>query len=341
MGMPELRKDAVAAGSVIIAPERQGRPSDYGPGAAESSGARCPFCPGNEDLTPSEIMAHRPEDIERDKPGWTLRVVPNKYPALVLEDASDQEDGNVYGKASAVGAHEVIIESPDHGATLSKLSVSALEAVLAAYRARLLQLARDPRLRYGLVFKNHGEAAGATLEHTHSQIIALSMVPHRVAAEHRRCKSFFDLKKYCFFCDVMRREAQDTERLVLSSSGFQVFSPYASRFSFEMWILPKRHSAAFEATTPAELEDLAQVFSQTLRRLDKALGNPAYSFVLRTAPFGADAVFGDYYHWRFEIMPRLARLAGFELGTGLFINPMAPERAAAILRDDRPYEHEG
>lgn len=326
------------ARAVIIAPERRKRPSDHGSEQTGKTRGSCPFCPGNEAWTPPEILAYRPQGSKKDKPGWSLRVVPNKYPALNSNGSWESGDGKFYETVGASGTHEVIVESPDHNSTLSTLSIPALKNVLAAYGARLLDLKQDRRLRYGLVFRNHGANAGATLEHPHSQLIALPIVPQGVAAELQGCKSFYDIEGGCFFCDMMRREEESAERLVWESPTYQVLSPYASRFSFETWILPKPHMAAFEEITGAELEELAGIFSQTLKRLETVLGNPAYSLVLRTAPFGIENGLASYYHWRFEVMPRLTQFAGFELATGWFINPTAPEEAAAILRDGRPYE---
>lgn len=331
--MPELRKDPIVGRWVIIATERRMRPLDFRVQPSAPQGGICPFCPGNEDLTPPEIMAYRPDGSSRNKPGWTLRVVPNKFPALRIEGELGKVGIGVYDKMSGIGAHEVLIESPHHQDTLSTMPVKAFRDVLWAYRERLLDLQKDERFRYILIFKNHGEAAGASLEHTHSQLIALPIVPQSVAIELQGCQAFYGYRDRCIFCDILRQEWEAGERLIANSPDFLVIAPFAPRFPFETWILPKRHSCAFEEATALEMEDLARVFSETLKRLDVVLNRPPYNFILHTAPFDGRFPTREYYHWHFEIMPTLTKVAGFEWGTGFFINPTPPEEAAKFLKE--------
>jgi len=226
--MSELRKDPVTGRWVIISTERGRRPSDFTMEKTKSKGGFCPLCPGNEDKTPPEILAFRQEGGQPNGPGWRLRVVPNKFPALRVEGDLNREGVGLYDKMSGIGAHEVIIETPNHDETLSLLSAKGLEEVLWAYRARMMDLKRDLRLRYAMIFKNHGEAAGATLEHPHSQLIALPIVPHLVMEEMAGAKDYYQYKERCIFCDMIRQEIQQGERVILENAEFIVISPFAS-----------------------------------------------------------------------------------------------------------------
>ena len=329
--MSELRKDPVTERWVIVSTERGRRPSDFPAEPKKNKGGFCPFDAGNEDKTPPEIMAFRPEGSPRNGPGWRLRVVPNKFPALRVEGDLNREGIGLYDKMGGIGAHEVIIETPNHDETLATLSPKNFEEVLWAYRDRMLDLRRDPRLRYVMIFKNHGDAAGASLEHPHSQLIALPIVPHLISEEMAGARSYYNYKERCIFCDIVRQERQQGDRVVLENSDFLVIAPFASFAPFETLILPKRHNPFFEENQVHEIESLASIFSETLRRLEKALNNPPYNFTLHTAPFTERNL--DYYHWHFEIIPKLTKLAGFELGSGFFINPTPPEEAAKFLRE--------
>jgi UDPglucose--hexose-1-phosphate uridylyltransferase len=231
---------------------------------------------------------------------------------------------------NGVGVHEVIVETPDHGARMGSLSVAAVADILRAYQDRLLALRQDPRLEYGMVFKNHGAAAGASLEHPHSQLIALPIVPEMVQEELAGATRYHRMKKRCAWCDVVRQERRDGVRLVLDADGFLALSPFAPRVPFETWVLPGTHQAAFEDIGSEEVEGLAGLLRELMARLERLLGDPPYNWILHTAPFRAGA--GGLFHWHFELMPRLTPVAGFEWGTGLFINPTPPEEAARFLR---------
>ncbi|MBI3015621.1 MAG: galactose-1-phosphate uridylyltransferase [Candidatus Tectomicrobia bacterium] len=332
--MPELRKDPILGRWVIISTERAARPKDFKIQAPAPQRGTCPFCPGNESMTPPEILAYRPPGSPPDTPGWTLRVIPNKFPALRIEGNLDRSGIGVYDRMNGVGAHEVIIETPRHDLNLSQASESTIRDVLWSYRERLVDLKKDPRLRYTLIFKNHGEAAGASLEHSHSQIIALPIIPQTVALELYGCKNFFDYHDRCIFCDILEQELEQESRIIENRPATAAFTPYASRFPFEVWIMPRKHLCGYEDATALDLEDLARTFSAVLRRLEKVLGSHPYNLIMHTAAF--DDRYPqtcDYYHWHFEIMPTLTRVAGFEWGTGFFINPVLPEEAARYLRE--------
>jgi UDPglucose--hexose-1-phosphate uridylyltransferase len=316
---------------VIIATDRAKRPSDFTRHSYQPKGGRvCPFCPGNETKTPPELLAFG-RNGSRNLAQWTLRVVPNKFPALRVEGELTREGEGLYDKISGVGAHEIIIETPDHMATLSTVPEKRVEDLFWAFRERVIDLRRDVRLRHILLFKNHGDDAGATLEHPHSQLIALPVVPKRVQEEIDGAKRHFEFKERCVFCDIMRQERTDAERIILETDHYIVFAPYAARFPFESWILPKQHASHFDTISPSGMQNLASVLQRLLRKIDKTLEQPAYNFVLHTAPIQEPAL--SHYHWHIEIIPKLTRVAGFEWGSGFYINPTPPEEAAQFLRE--------
>lgn len=329
--MPELRKDPITGRWVIISTERAKRPHDFLREKVIKRGGFCPFCPGHEDRTPHEIMAFRPDGGNANGCGWTVRVIPNKFPALQIEgDLSRRGDG-LFDKMNGIGAHEVIIETPDHEADLASLSDKRVEDVLWAFRDRILDLKKDKRLRYILIFKNHGAAAGASLEHAHSQLIALPIVPIRVREEVDGSKVYYGQKERCIYCDIIRQEIQSEVRVISDSEHFLTVAPYAPRFPFETWILPKQHESAFENSSSSHYEGLARALKDILGRLNQALESPAYNLVIHTSPVMEST--NDYYHWHIELMPKLTKVAGFEWGTGFYLNPTPPEEAAAVLRE--------
>ena len=222
-------------------------------------GKNCPFCPGNEAKTPNEVLVYGRNGGSANSAGWSIRVVPNKFPALGIEGNLDKEGEGLFDKMNGIGAHEVIIESPDHSSTLATLSERALEDVLWAYRDRMLDLKNDKRFRYVLIFKNHGEAAGATVEHTHSQLIALPIVPRRVREEVDSCWHYYDEKERCIFCDIIRQEMETGERVIGENENFITLAPYAPRFPFEMWLLPKAHGSSYENNQSSMYASLARM----------------------------------------------------------------------------------
>jgi UDPglucose--hexose-1-phosphate uridylyltransferase len=330
--MHELRKDPVIGRWVIIASERASRPTDFVIDRQMPSGGVCPFCYGSEDRTPPEVLAFRSPESVPDAPGWRVRVVPNKYPALRIEGALGRRAAGMYDLMNAVGAHEVVIECPEHRSQLADLAPEQVAEVVWAYLHRFTDLAKDDRFRYILVFKNQGAEAGATLEHAHTQIIATPVVPKRVSEEIDGARLHYDQRERCIFCDIIRQELETRTRVVSADDHFVALVPFAARFPFETWILPIRHAAQFETLQAGEVSALAATLRATLRRLDRALDGPPFNYVLHTAPTRADGV-RDFYHWHIEIMPKLTRVAGFEWGSGFYINPTPPESAAAALRD--------
>ena len=328
--MPELRRDPVLGRWVIIATDRAVRPQDLRADPRPAAGAFCPFCEGHEDSTPPEIHAYRGRDTRANGPGWRVRTVPNKHPALQVEGELDKRGDGIYDLMSGIGAHEVIIETPKHAASFTDLEPAQAHDVIGMYRDRMNDLKRDRRLVYGLIFKNVGTAAGALVGHSHSQLICTPTVPKTVAEEMARTKEYFDFRGRCLFCDMVRQELASYARVVKETPSFLAFAPFAARFPFETWILPKRHASHFENGARSELEELADCLRGTLLKLERALDRPPYNYLIHSAPFDRQDL--DTYHWHIEIIPRLVPLAGFEWGTDFYVNPVPPEKAAEYLR---------
>ncbi|MEX0677041.1 MAG: galactose-1-phosphate uridylyltransferase [Pirellulales bacterium] len=329
--MPDLRKDPIVGRWVIIAKNRAKRPHELVDGApARPPGAFCPFCEGHESHTPHEIAAYRQPGTHRDRPGWRVRVVPNKFPALEIEGELSKRGQGMYDMMRGVGAHEVIIESPKHAVSTTELSGESLRDVLCIYRDRLLDLQKDKRLVYGMIFKNVGSAAGASLEHTHSQLIVTPIVPINVAEEIAGSDEFYRYRGRCVYCDMLEQELAFEKRIVFDSPGFVAFCPFAARFPFETWIVPSQHASHYETLTRGAAEELARVLARVLEKIEVALDRPAYNYIIHTAPFDTPAL--GHYHWHIEIIPRVMKTAGFEWGTGFYINPVPPEEAATFMR---------
>jgi UDPglucose--hexose-1-phosphate uridylyltransferase len=329
--MPELRKDPITGRWVIISTDRARRPSDFKQESVVVTGSRfCPFCPGNEDKTPPEVLVYSTDGLRGDS-RWSLRVVPNKFPALRVEGELDRQGEGLYDRMNGIGAHEVVIESSDHMKTLANMEERQVAELIWAFRDRVLDLKKDRRLRFVMMFKNHGEGAGASLEHPHSQIIALPVVPKRVQEELDGARRYYDFKERCVYCDILRQEIRDQERIVIQSDEFLSVCPFAARFPFENWIVPFRHDSHFETIHEREVYDLAWVLKSVLRKMDQALEHPAYNLIIHTAPVQEPGY--AHYHWHIEIIPKLTRVAGFEWGTGFYINPTPPEESARFLRE--------
>ncbi len=279
---------------------------------------------------PPEILGYRQGGQPND-PNWTLRVVPNKFPALRIEGELGKAADGIYDRMHGIGAHEVVIESERHDVDLFDLPEKRFEDVLWAYRDRLLDLKNDHRFKSVIIFKNHGAAAGASLTHSHSQLIALPVIPKRVMEEMNGCKEYYRFRDRCLFCDIVVQEMDQKVRIVEETGEFLAFAPYAPRFPFETWIVPKRHQCAYEMIEGDQAKALAAVFRRTLRRLNLALENPPFNFIVHSAPFQERAA--DFFHWHIEIMPKLTKVAGFEWGSGFYINPTPPEESAKYLRE--------
>ena len=328
--MRELRKDPVVGRWVIISSERADRPMDFSRRASAPAGNGCPFCPGHEKETPPELFVRGRESGESNTEGWAVRVIPNKFPALQIEGDLDRHGEGMFDKMNGIGAHEVVIETPDHDARWWDLSADHLSLIFAAYRERMLDLAHDSRFKYILVFKNHGEDAGATLEHPHTQLVATPIIPKRVREELQGARDHYHLKERCVYCDIIRQELESDTRVVATTDDFVVLQPFAPRFPYETWVLPRRHASSFEQGPGEHLEGLGAVVRDVFRRLHAVLDDPAFNLVLHTAPAGDPFLL--HFHWHIEIMPKVTNVAGFEWGSGFYINTIPPEDAARRLR---------
>ena len=330
--MSELRKDPVTSRWVIISQERGKRPlQDEKPVQKEDSKS-CPFCEGNEKLTPGEIYVVGKIGRHKNSTGWNVRVIPNKFPALRVEGELHAHGENMYDKMNGIGAHEVIIESPEHTKNGVLLPVEQYKNILLTYAERINDLKNDLRIEYILVFKNHGASAGATLNHPHSQLIATPIVPKKVLEELSGAKKYFEFKGRCVFCDMISTELESASRVVYENDNFIAFCPFASRFPFEVWILPKLHDSVYENINEKEASELAKALRTVLGKLNEALSNPDYNYILHNWPHKNNDG-NSAFHWHIEIIPKLTKVAGFEWGSGFYINPTSPEDAAKYLRE--------
>jgi UDPglucose--hexose-1-phosphate uridylyltransferase len=340
--MPEIRKDPVFGRWVIIASERSLRPNEFRTGGSKKA-ANCPFCPGNEGETPPSVYAiygkdnktARRQGRKSDK-NWRLRVVLNKYPALVSSGPADSSADGIYDSMDGIGSHEVIIETPRHDLRLEDLSVGEIADVFKTFILRAGEMKKDPRIKYVMIFKNFGRNAGASLSHPHSQLIAMPLAPIRVAQEIEGAAAYMKKSGTCVFCDILRQEKRSGTRVVGENSDFLAITPYASRFSFETWILPKKHESHFELMASGSVPGLAGIVKSVLTKLRASMDNFSYNLIVHSMPV-QDAP-ASHYHWHIEIMPKLSQAAGFEWGTGFYINTVSPEDAAKMMNSGKRYQ---
>jgi UDPglucose--hexose-1-phosphate uridylyltransferase len=332
--MPELRRNPITKEWVIIATERGQRPQDFkaaseDPSTRQAFEENCPFCPGHEHMTPPEVLAYRRAG-RKDGSGWWVRVVPNKFPALAIEGDLDRHGYGMYDRMNGVGAHEVIVETPEHNKCVATIAPHQAEEVVWAYRERYLDLQKDVRFKYILIFRNQGRAAGASLVHPHSQLIALPFVPSQIRLLLMGARDYHGFRERCIYCDMVHQESHYGRRVVAENERFIAFVPFAPKYAFETWIVPKVHNAHFAGEDRDGVRLFARILQQTLHMVGAALNHPPYNYTLHTAPFelGPQEVF----HWHLTIMPRLAIAAGFEMGSGIYINTVPPENAAEYLR---------
>lgn len=330
--MTELRRDPIVGRWIIVNTANPKKPEDFEVKPQHYEDAdNCPFCYGNEKMTPPEIQAFRDHGSVANTRGWQVRVVPNKFPALQIEGELDKHGDGIYDYSNGIGAHEVIIETPQHTQDLADLESAQIEKILQMFCLRSLDLQKDTRFKYILIFKNYGSAAGASLDHDHAQLIALPMIPKSVLEELKGSANYFEFKERCLFCDILRQEIGENERVIVQNKEFVVFCPFVSRFPFETWILPKAHKLFFCQITQQEIASLAKVLKEILLRMKNALKNPPYNLIIHTSPINGEEWPG--YHWHIEIMPRLDRVAGFEWGTGFYVIPTPPELGAKYLKE--------
>ena len=282
-------------------------------------------------MTPPEVLIFPDDEAQASSRDWSVRVVPNKYPALVPEESGKIIADENYEISSGLGVHEVIIESPRHVTDIASLSESQFEKILRAYRTRMMVLRGDSRFRYILVYKNQGNEAGATLEHAHSQLIALPMIPKHAFEEITAAKAYYQTNGRCIFCHLIRKETGARQRVVAENAGFVVICPFAPRFPYETWIFPKKHLSSFAQDSQYEDSDLAGILRDTLIRLGLSLASPPFNYFIHSGPTHEDE--NNYYHWHLEILPKLVRIGGFEWGSGSYINTVTPEESARLLRE--------
>lgn len=319
--MTALRYDITTRDWVIIAPERGLRPR----AAGTSAPAVCPFCPGHEHFAGPDILTVRGSDG-----GWRVRVIPNKFPALRIEENVERrEEGRIFHSMGGCGAHEVLIESPDHDVRLWEQPAGHVEAVLAALQDRHNALLGDPRFELVSVFKNHGAGAGSSIAHPHWQIIATPVVPRHLSQRQRVASDFFERTGECIHCVLLREELRAGTRILSDDADYVALLPFASSSPFQVWILPKDHHSSFGRARRDLLRPLSALLIDVLARLDEALGNPDFNLTISTVPRGEER--RDFL-WHVEIVPRLTTAGGFELGSSMSINPVPPEDAARHLR---------
>lgn len=336
--MSELRLDPILNRWIIVAPARGMRPQEFDPDPQESERpSACPMCEGNERMTPNEIFAVR-DHGEPDRPGWYVRVVPNKFPALRIEGDLEPRRDRLFACMDGVGAHEIVIETPDHTQDLAFMPQEQIMRVVSAQCQRVEDLQRDARFRQVIVFRNHRRAAGATLGHPHSQVMAVPVIPRRIQDQLAAAGSHHEKTGNCLFCDVLAQELEAAERVILQTEHFVAFVPFASMHPYTAVIYPRQHGHQLPGITPVQRADFAGVLRRVLLAYRAALFNPPYNLVYHTAPntlvCGPEPDCEELparYHWHVEIVPRIGIVAGFERGTGLYINPVAPESAAREL----------
>jgi UDPglucose--hexose-1-phosphate uridylyltransferase len=356
----ELRHDWLADRWVIIAPQRTERPEDFSHVVSvERDSSHCPFCAGHELETPAPVASYSGQDPSQGA-GWQVRVVPNKFPAvngvgyridsthavteawpritthehsetnLSSEASAAASNIDLFSKRSLSGGHEVIIESPQHKQSISQLDRESVALVFQAYRDRLAYWRTQRNAPYAVVFKNVGYDAGASLAHTHSQLIATDILPTEISRHVERMSQFRNSQGVCLFCRMLSEECEQGVRIVEQTPSFTAFCPFASRLPSMIFILPKVHSSSFETLEAAAVSELAWLTHRLIRRVERCYPKAAYNFVIHTAPAQHQA--SSAFHWRIELFPRLTKVAGFEWGSDCYINPLAPETAASALR---------
>jgi len=318
---------------VAVATERAKRPDSFTQAAKETVAAIdvCPFCPGHESMTPPEVLAYRTPGSAPNTEGWWVRVVPNLYAAFRLEpDGGEHREGR-FLQRDAIGACEVLISSPDHFKPTPLLPRHQVEEIVQSYLDRYRQHALNPALEQVLILYNHGRPAGASLEHPHSQLYAVSLVAPNFLDELAGARRFYEEQQRCVFCQTLEDERRAGARVVYENDGFVVFAPYAARTPFETWIIPRRHAGSFGEMQPAEKPAFAEALQMTLLALREGLNDPPFNYYIHSAPLKGN--YSEAYHWHLELIPKLSTAAGFELGTGIWINVVKPEDSAAFLRE--------
>lgn len=328
--MPEIRYNVITGDWVILATERAKRPEDFSHPLEKKMvptwTAMCPFCPGNEVHTPVEHLR-----LTEGTAPWLLRSVPNKFSVLSSEGEISRENEGLKRRMSGIGLHEVIIETPEHHLTTALLPLKQVERILLGYKLRFLAFYEDSRIEHVIIFKNHGSEAGTSLEHPHSQIVGTPVIPGQVRTRIDEALRFYDVNGECLYCKTLHEEQKEGTRIVAENPSFVAFIPYAALSPFHLWIFPRQHQSCFGHLSDKAINDLAQILKEILLKLYTSLENPAFNYVIRSLPPKEGNL--RHFHWYLAIVPRLSKVAGFEMGTGMYINTALPEKNAKFLRD--------
>ncbi len=327
--MSELRQSRATREWFVIATERAKRPKDFtgtaSPREDMEYSEKCPFCPGNEEMTPDTAYVYEADG------SWLVRSVPNKFSAFSPAGDRQRENHGVYRTMQGVGIHEVIIESPRHNDSFVTMKPRHIEQVIRAYVNRFNEAMQDDRIEAVMIFKNYGQSAGSSLAHPHSQMIAMPLVPAPMRRRLDAAKHYFDDMGSCVYCDMLAQEIQEEVRIITRNDSFVAFCPYASGSAFESWIMPLRHEPSFGNITREEIRDMASILSDLMNRYHYGLGDPDFNITIQTPP--RDESNDRSYHWYLEVFPKLTKTAGFELGTGMLINVTLPKENARFLRE--------
>ncbi|HNV71400.1 MAG TPA: galactose-1-phosphate uridylyltransferase, partial [Candidatus Ozemobacteraceae bacterium] len=328
--MPQLRKDPVLKQWVIISPERGKRPIHYKNenGLPEDNPKKCPFCEGHESMTPEEVMAFRRNGTAANQEGWWVRVIPDREPILVPAGDSGKEGIGMFDAMNSIGIHEVVVEVPRHDQNLQNVPLEQVREVIWAFKQRVLEIKKNPRFKHFMIVKNSGRGV-SSFSHSHSHIVATPIIPKRIEEEIDGAREYFHYHDRCIFCDIVRQEREDNTRIVFEDPQFLAFCPFASRFPFELFIIPKQHQPFFETLDNDQVHGFANALQICLKKLQSLLPDLPYNFILHTSPCSDS--YREFYHWHLEIIPKLTQVAGFEWGSGFYINPTPPEDAAQML----------
>ena len=338
--MAEFRQDIITGRRVIVATDRARRPETFLPVGSENIREdlpdhvnNCPFCYGNEGMTPPEKVAWR-ADGPADSPGWKVRVVPNKFPAVEIKGQPPSHslaEERFFRQMPGYGEHEVIIENPLHNRHPGEIALDQMQNVLECYRHRYINLAENPFLRSVNIYRNHKKEAGASMEHPHSQVIALPFIPFDLREEIEGSHRFYLEKGRCAYCTMIEEDSDFSQHVICGNNEFVAIVPYAARLPFETWIIPRKHQPSFTDMGTGQLEQLSRIMTNVLRRLAVSLDDPPYNYYIHSAPILTESL--PHYHWHLEIFPRLTIVAGFEMASGVYINETVPEESARYLRE--------
>lgn len=330
--MSEIRRNLVKNNWVAVAADRALKPNDFpiAKKGIDTSGEAvgfCPFCQGNEKFTPPEITAWRTDELKTNGTGWLIRTIPNKFSAFSLEGELEEKQDGIYRCYNGLGQHEVMVETPDHGVEFHEFDLERIEKIISMLKERYNSLAENLRIKYIQIYKNRGMFGGASLEHSHSQIVGLPFDPQ----ENQGLPQYYQEKGRCLLCEILKQEQDRKVRVIYEGECFIILSPFAPRFAYESWIVPKRHAEHFGQLNPVEEKELAVITKKFTLAMLKCLNNPSYNFVINTAP--VNVPYEPGYHWYMEITPRLLVASGVEIATGVYMNPVSPELAAQMLKE--------